>query len=541
MFKVINLSQTTIILTLIEKNLFFLLFFFYVTTVIFFFLKKNLLNFNFLVKTLLVVISAMSLVLSKEYFNYVNPLTFSAVKVKFFEKNVFFLISFFLDKTSIIFCLVILMISLFTLLFQNNYVFFFVQKERFLMQLNFFIISMVLLVLTNNWVVVLLSWEFLGVSSFFLINFFKNKTSVFKSSFKAFIFNKISDVCLILSFVFFYKINGTFFFNLNSFFFEKDYTALPLHKFFILFLTASAFTKSAQFLFFFWLPDSMEAPIPASALIHSATLVSAGIYLLLRFKNYFICWDGFKALMVVFSAISMLLFSLISLSQSDVKKLLAFSTISNCAFIYFLIFLEEFDIGLFYFSIHGFFKSFSFLIFGFLITVNNHKQDVKDWTKGNFSFNVLFNLFFFQVFFLSGMPLTLSYLVKKKIFFSINGFVTPYLIYLTYFMYSLFSYFYGIKIYFLLKKKNKSYYRVPSVDFKKAKVTLNLYLSYVTLILLFYSTVIFFLFKNTNLSLNSFLCALTSYFLTIKSNLNKKINPTLLVTVTLLLSTSFIF
>jgi NADH-quinone oxidoreductase subunit L len=122
----------------------------------------------------------------------------------------------------------------------------------------------------------------------------------------------------------------------------------------------------------------MEAPIPASALIHSATLVSAGFYLLIR--NSFLLENSVIAsnMIVISSVLTMLVASLIASTQTDVKKLLAYSTISNCAFIYLLIGLHLYNFAILYFAVHGMLKSLSFMIGGLLIKNLNHYQDMRN-------------------------------------------------------------------------------------------------------------------------------------------------------------------
>ncbi len=466
--------------------------------VFFFSLKKNVISFSLFYKLILFNFLTIIFLLIKGLYFYKNPFFFNFFYFKKIEFVFFKFFGFFFDKLSLVFLLVVYVIGFFTLVFQNTYLKDYIHKERFFVQLNFFIISMVFLVLSNNWILLLLSWEGLGISSFFLIGFFKNKTGVFKSAFKAFFFNKISDVFILLSFLVYFKLNNGVLLS-DGFFFYKNYRDSSAIWLFLMFLTISAFIKSAQFFFFFWLPDSMEAPIPASALIHSATLVSAGIYLLLRFSNFFYNYAQFTNLVFVISISSMILFSLISLNQSDVKKILAFSTISNCAFIYFLISLRELNLSIFFFSLHGFFKSLCFLIFGLLIIFNDHKQDLKNWSKFNFGFNFLLNIFLLQTFFLSGFPATFSYLVKTKIltFYNFNLFCL-YLTYFSLFLYSIFSYMYSFRMFFLLNKDNKGYRGECSVNLLDIKNTIVLCLVYFTFIFLYSQTIIFFFLNNSN-------------------------------------------
>jgi len=122
----------------------------------------------------------------------------------------------------------------------------------------------------------------------------------------------------------------------------------------------------------------MEAPVPASALIHSATLVSAGIYLSLRFIQIIECNELADWCLIVSAPITMVLASAMALNQTDIKRLLAYSTISNCAFIYFILLSKNYELTQFYFILHGVIKSLSFLIAGFLIQQQNHNQDFRN-------------------------------------------------------------------------------------------------------------------------------------------------------------------
>lgn len=121
----------------------------------------------------------------------------------------------------------------------------------------------------------------------------------------------------------------------------------------------------------------MEAPLPASALIHSATLVSAGIYLTIKY-NFFFKSTLLLIFLQILTIFISLLFAVIASFQTDIKKILAYSTIANCSFIYNLIFSKNIELALFYFQIHGIFKSLVFISVGFSILINKHKQDIRE-------------------------------------------------------------------------------------------------------------------------------------------------------------------
>lgn len=182
--------------------------------------------------------------------------------------------------------------------------------------------------------------------------------------------------------------------------------------------------KSAQIGFYFWLPDSMEAPVPASALIHSATLVSAGVYLIGRFYLFFQTNSFLLPLLGIIGLLTATIGAVIAAYQTDLKKTLAYSTISHCGVLFFLLTLPNIWYFLVYLVIHGFFKSISFVLAGELILLNNNYQD---WRKmGNNITNQKFYLFslIFCLANLCSLPLTIGFF-SKNLFLLCGAFITP--------------------------------------------------------------------------------------------------------------------
>lgn len=360
--------------------------------------------------------------------------------------------SFYYDSLTFTFLFTIYTIGFIVHKYQFSYLNDSPSKEMFLITFNTFILSMVGVVSTSNWLLLLLSWEVLGLSSFFLIGYYKNKPAALKSALKAFIFNKLSDLFLIIAFAIYY-------FTYNTFYIIQQPVLTPNTEWIGTFLLLTAFVKSAQFCFYFWLPDSMEAPIPASALIHSATLVSAGIYLALRFIDIIEISTVAQYLILTISTLTMVFASLIAYNQTDIKKLLAYSTIANCGFIYFLIFLKAYKVAMIYFVVHGVIKSFSFIIAGDLIIQNNHIQDIRKWTNFNFHSKLKLLLLIIVMFLLAGTPISLVYTIKSGLFYS--NYTSTYLYWCgsaSLLMYTLNSYLYGLKLVFFILNK-KIYYR----------------------------------------------------------------------------------
>ena len=361
------------------------------------------------------------------------------------------LFSFYYDNLTFTFLFTIYIISFVVHKYQFSYLNTSPTKENFLIMFNVFILSMVGVVSTSNWFCLLLSWEVLGLSSFLLIGYYKNKPAALKSALKAFTFNKLSDLFLFIAFALYYFTYGTFYF-------VQQPVVTPAAEWISTFILITAFIKSAQFCFYFWLPDSMEAPIPASALIHSATLVSAGIYLVLRIINLLELSNTSQYLLLVVPSITMVVTSLIAYNQTDIKKLLAYSTIANCGFIYFLIFLKAYKLALIYFVIHGVVKSFSFLVAGELIVENNHAQDIRKWV--NFNLYTKLKLLFLALLLLllSGIPLSMIYSIKSGLYYSncTSGYTYTWSV-VSLILYTLNSYLYGLKVILFMINKNIFY------------------------------------------------------------------------------------
>lgn len=205
-----------------------------------------------------------------------------------------------------------------------------------------------------------------------------------KAAFKAYSFNKFSDFLIFVGII----ITGFAFndFNISNILtnFEKydslfltnilNFKIFDLISFFFL---GAAFIKSAQVGFHIWLPDSMEAPVPASALIHSATLVSAGIFLILRLYPIFECSSIFYILTPIISIFTAFFGGFAAFYQNDLKRILAYSTISHCGLLMFLTTLGSFEFTLLYLYVHGFFKAIAFLCVGNIIRFNKNYQDVR--------------------------------------------------------------------------------------------------------------------------------------------------------------------
>ncbi len=198
----------------------------------------------------------------------------------------------------------------------------------------------------------------------------------------------------------------------------------------------------------------MEAPIPASALIHSATLVAAGVYLMLRFKHLLIPNNNLTYILITSGILTASIFSLIAALQTDIKKLLAYSTIANCGFMYFLIGIGCFKLTVIYFAIHGLLKAILFLLAGNLILLNNHNQDIYSWSKNNI--NSVYTSILFTILFLYLNATQLSLFFDIKHFYVVGSVNTDTRLWMDLFipLYTIHSFLYGTKLVSLLSMNN---------------------------------------------------------------------------------------
>jgi NADH-quinone oxidoreductase subunit L len=249
------------------------------------------------------------------------------------------------------------------------------HKARYFSYLNFFIFAMLLLVLAGNLIGLLIGWALVGLASYLLIGFWYNKPSAVRAAKKAFVMNTIGDVAILLGLSLLYAHFHTVSYpGLFKIFDHQSPSAFFEWTAFLLYVGAMA--KSAQFPLHMWLVDAMEGPTPVSALIHAATMVTAGVYLMARMYPllriapdvaYLVAAVG--AFMTIFAASS-------AIFQRDIKKVLAFSTLSQLGYMMLGIGVGAFSAGVFFFMMHAFFKALLFLGAGSVIHALSGEQDM---------------------------------------------------------------------------------------------------------------------------------------------------------------------
>lgn len=331
--------------------------------------------------------------------------------------------SFYVDTIAYSFTLLTLTIGFFVNLYIYSYFRYEPHISRLISLINAFIASMIILVNSGNFVVFFFGWELIGLTSFFLINFWGERSSTLKSAFKAFSFNKFSDAAILIAAILVYAnlqdLDFENIFNVSFLYSELrvgSFGQLGSWNLISFFLLLAAFIKSAQLGFHVWLPDSMEAPVPASALIHSATLVSAGVFLIMRFYPILELSFYFKLVTALVGALTAFVGGVSAVFQTDLKKILAYSTISHCGFLIFLCSFGNFKLVIVYLFVHGFFKAISFLCVGNVIRFSRSYQDLR---RMGSLFKYLPAEFFFLIFSLlnlSGLPFFFGFYSKALLF-----------------------------------------------------------------------------------------------------------------------------
>jgi NADH-quinone oxidoreductase subunit L len=241
---------------------------------------------------------------------------------------------------------------------------------RYFAYLNFFVFSMLLLVLAGNFLLLIAGWAFVGAASYMLISFWYRRTTATRAGFKAFVINVVGDVGLVLGTYFIFKHTGTL--ELLATFHRTHLGAFGTHgdgdlTAGCILLLVGAFAKSAQIPLHTWLPDAMEGPTPVSSLIHAATMVTAGVYLIARMHALFQLAPAAQDVGAAVGAATLLVAGTIGLAQTDIKRVIAYSTMSQIGYMIMGVSVGAYAAGLFHLMTHAFFKALLFMAAGSLI------------------------------------------------------------------------------------------------------------------------------------------------------------------------------
>jgi NADH-quinone oxidoreductase subunit L len=287
---------------------------------------------------------------------------------------------------------------------------------RFFAYLNFFVFSMLLLVLAGNFFFLIVGWAFVGAASYLLISFWYRRETATRAGIKAFVVNVVGDVGLVLGTYFIFKGTGTLDF-LGTFEAASETWAQndPELVAGLILLLVGAFAKSAQVPLHTWLADAMEGPTPVSALIHAATMVTAGVYLIARMHPLFELAPDAAAVGAVIGLVTLLMAGTIGLVVTDLKRVIAYSTMSQIGYMVMAVSAGAYAAGLFHLMTHAFFKALLFMAAGSLISAMAGVQNLDK--MGGFRRAMPFTFLCFVVggLALSGVPPFAGFFSKDEI------------------------------------------------------------------------------------------------------------------------------
>ncbi|MHB1138870.1 MAG: NADH-quinone oxidoreductase subunit L [Microthrixaceae bacterium] len=328
------------------------------------------------------MVGASFLVVAKVFFDLVSlpaeervltQTLFTWIPAGSFEVSMGFLA----DPLSVLMCLFITFIGTLIHLYSIGYMKGDEKFSKFFVYLNLFVASMLLLVLGDNLVLTFLGWEGVGACSYLLISFWHTDPANATAGKKAFVTNRIGDLGFMIgTFLVFVTVGSINYLDIRA---SAPLIAAGTATAIALLFFLGAVGKSAQLPLFVWLPDAMAGPTPVSALIHAATMVTAGVYLITRLNpimanagwaNDVIAWTG---------AITALVAATIAIAQNDIKKVLAYSTVSQLGYMFLAVGTQTYVAGVFHMVTHAFFKALLFLGSGSVILAMSHEQDMRKY------------------------------------------------------------------------------------------------------------------------------------------------------------------
>ena len=287
------------------------------------------------------------------------------------------------DQLSLVMALVVTGVGFIIHVYSMGYMHGDKSYWRYFAYLNLFIFAMMNLILADNFVLLFLGWEGVGLCSYLLIGFWYEKKfekiTTSEAGKKAFIVNRIGDFGFLLGIFLIYLTFGSL--NFGEVFARAGAPGIPESTFnyIALFLFIGAVGKSAQLPLYTWLPDAMAGPTPVSALIHAATMVTAGVYMVARCSIIFVSAPAILTVVAVIGAATALFAATIALVQNDIKKVLAYSTISQLGYMFLALGVGAFSAGIFHLMTHAFFKALLFLGAGSIIHAMHGEQNIQNY------------------------------------------------------------------------------------------------------------------------------------------------------------------
>lgn len=290
-------------------------------------------------------------------------------------------IGFLVDNLTALMLVVVSFVSLMVHIYTIGYMRDDKDYTKFFSYISLFTFSMFMLVMSNNFMQLFFGWEAVGLVSYLLIGFWHHKKSAVEANLKAFLVNRVGDFGFLLGIGLILAFSGSLdyievFSSLKSTL-NQQIWGLDLITVICLLLFVGAMGKSAQVPLHVWLPGSMEGPTPISALIHAATMVTAGIFMVARMSSMFEMSDVALTVIMIVGAITALFMGLLGIVQNDIKKVVAYSTLSQLGYMTVALGVSAYSVAIFHLMTHAFFKALLFLGAGSVIVAMHHEQDIR--------------------------------------------------------------------------------------------------------------------------------------------------------------------
>ena len=322
-------------------------------------------------------------------------------------------VGFLIDPLSTVMLLVVTGVGLLIHIYSAGYMHEDPGYSRFFSYLNLFIFSMLLLVMGNNFLILFIGWEGVGLCSYLLIAFWFEKPSASKAATKAFVVNRIGDAGFLMAIFLIFTHFGTL--NYSEIFPNVDGLSTGMATAITLCLLIGAVGKSAQLPLYTWLPDAMEGPTPVSALIHAATMVTAGVYMIVRNHVLFDLAPFSMGVVALVGGLTAFFAATIGLVQNDIKRVLAYSTVSQLGFMFLACGVGAYVAAIFHLMTHAFFKALLFMGAGSVVHALSGEQDIRKmgglWSK----IPVTAWTFFIGAIAISGIPPLAGFWSKDEI------------------------------------------------------------------------------------------------------------------------------
>lgn len=418
-----------------------------------------------------------------------------------------------------LFISVVILISRIVILYRYRYINHDKNKICFCLIVLIFVFSIILLILIPNILIIILGWDGLGLVSYCLVIFYQRVNS-FNSGIITIIRNRVGDVIIILSLIFLFNFGSLDFLSLDK-----------IELLFGILIVLAGITKRAQIPFSAWLPAAMAAPTPVSALVHSSTLVTAGVYLIIRF-NFLFRVNRNSIFLLKISLITIIISGINAFFETDLKKIIAFSTLSQLSMIIIIVSLNIYQLAFFHLIIHAIFKSILFLCAGLIIHFINGIQDIR--ILGNFFKNrpVIISCILISILSLIGFPFIGGFYSKDLIleffFFKIDNF----LLLIIFILRVLFTFLYCVRLLYFITLKGILFVNFYKIEFDWKLIfpiyVLTFFLiisgNFLFWILIFNNKIIFIRIATKLLGLSFLFFSLYISFFILKSLIKIKLN-----------------